>query len=789
MLKNYLLTAWRNIRRNSFYSLLNITGLAIGLAVGILILLWVKDELSCDGFHKNADRMFRVNSHLGAGADAQVWTEAPGGLSVFARTSIPEVAKAVRIIDRGNKFLVSSGAKTFLETNTVYADPDFFTVFDFPLLEGNRAQPFADDHSIVITQSMAAKYFGDTDPMGKVLVFDKKENFTVTGVLADFPANSSINFDIILPMDRLAHIFIASGEIKPPDQDLDNFMYATYLELKPTGSPVAVQQKLTAIYRDKVGADAKSDFFALQPLHDIHLITAGGNGNALSIVRIFTAVAILILVIAGINYVNLSTARSMLRSREVSVRKIIGAGRPQLFFQFVTESALLFLFASLLAFGLILLLLPLYNNVAAKQLVFSLKDPSVWLIIGCTIAGTLIAASIYPALLLSAFRPIDALRGKIASLGVSNASFRKILVVTQFACSVGLIISTVVIRDQLSYIREKNLGFDQSQVLSVRMREGMRNHYKAVANELRQLPSARYVAAASGELPGMGNTTGSARWEGKDNSKTFLLTFAGINENFIPTLKMRLAAGSNFTGSPADSTHYILNEAAVKATGMKNPIGKTFVLHQIRGTIIGVVKDFNYTSLKEEVHPLIFTYDSAACVLYVRTRPGQAAESVAAVRHFWQQYDGAYPFSFTFLDDNFDKLYRADQRIGTLFNVFALVAVIISCLGLFGLATYSAQIRTKEIGIRRVLGASVTHVTSLLARDFIALIALAFLIAAPVAGYLMTGWLHNYAYRTHLTVGIFAGTALMILALALLTVCTQAIRAALANPVKSLRTE
>ena len=788
MLKNYFLTAWRNIRRNSFYSLLNIAGLAIGLAVGILILLWVKDELGFDRFHKQADHIYRVNSHLGTGADAQVWTEAPGPLAVFARHSIPEVAKAVRVINRGNKYLVASGATAFLETNTVYADPDFFTVFDFPLLEGNRAHPFTDDYSIVITKSMAGKYFGNTDPIGRVLVFDKKDNFTVTGVLADFPANSSINYDIIFPMDRLAHLFAASGEMKPADEDLDNFLYATYLQLKPAGSAAAVQQKLTAIYRDKVGTDARTDFFFLQPLGNLHLITADGNSSALSIVCIFTVVAILILVIAGINYVNLSTARSMLRSKEVSIRKIIGAGRSQLLFQFVTESALLFLFASLLAFALILLPLPLYNNIAAKQLVFSLRDPSVWLVIGCTIAGTLAAASIYPELLLSAFRPIDALRGKIASLGVSNASFRKILVVTQFACSVGLILSTVVIRDQLRYIREKNLGFDQSQVFSVNMRENMQNHYKAVTNELRQLAAVESAAAASGHLPGMGNET-AAWWEGKDGSKMFLLTFAGINENFIPTLKMHLAAGSNFTGSPTDSTHYILNEAAVKAMGMKDPVGKILVLHNIRGTIIAVVNDFNYGTLKEEVHPLILTYDNAARVLYVRTRPDQAAESVAAVRHLWQQYDGAYPFAYSFLDDDFDKMYRSDQRIGMLFNVFALVAIVISCLGLFGLATYAAQIRTKEIGIRRVLGASIPQITGLLVKDFVLLIALAFGIAAPVAGYLMSGWLHNYVYRTQLTVGIFAGTALIILALALMTVCTQAIRAACANPVKSLRTE
>jgi putative ABC transport system permease protein len=789
MLKNYFLTAWRNMRRNSFYSVLNIAGLAIGLAVGILILLWVKDELSFDSFHKQARDIFRVNSHLGTGAGAQVWTEAPGPLAGFARNAIPEVATAVRVINRGNKYLITYGAKSFLETNTVFADANFFTVFDFTLLKGSRTHPFTDDHSIVITRSMAGKYFGDIDPIGKVLVFDKKDNFTVTGVLADFPTNSSLNYDIIFPMDRLAKIFSVSSDMKPMDEDLDNFLYATYLQLKPGRSPKGVEQKLTAIYRDKAGVDAKTDFFTLQRLQNIHLVTAEGNTSAQSIVRIFMVVAILILIIAGINYVNLSIARSMLRAREVSLRKIIGASRPHLFFQFVTESALLFLFASLLAIGLILLLLPLYNIIAAKQLVFSLKDPSVWLILGATIGGTLAAASIYPALLLSAFKPIDALRGKIASLGLSNASFRKMLVVAQFACSVGLIISTFVIRDQLKYIREKNLGFDQSQVISVNMREGMQNHLSAIATELQQLPAVQHIAAATGNLPGMGNETSSAWWEGKDESKTFVITFAGINENFIPALKMGIATGANFTGSPADSTHYILNEAAVSAMGMKDPVGKTFVLHDIRGTIIGVVKDFNYASLKGEVHPLVLTYDSAPRVLYVSTRPGRATECVANLHHFWQQYDGAYPFSYSFLDEDFDKMYRSDQRVGTLFNVFALVTIVISCLGLFGLATYSAQTRTKEIGIRRVLGATVSQVASMLAKDFVVLIALAFVIAAPVAGYLMSDWLHNYAYRTQLSAGIYAGTALIILTLAVMTVCAQAIRAARANPVKSLRRE
>jgi len=797
MIRLNLLTAWRNIRRNSFYSLLNIAGLAIGLAVGILILLWVRDELSFDGFHKNASFIYKIDSHVGSGASAQIWDGAPGPLAVFSRQSIPGVAGAVRILPRWEKLLTTSGPASspdtrpasFLESSSAFVDPDFFTLFDFPLLEGSRSRPFRDDHSLVITRSVAKKYFGNADPLGKTLVIDQKNVFTTTGVLADFPDNSSIHYDLLFPMDFFGH-HLPDSSWKPVDEDLGNYTYTIFLRLQPAASPAAVQQKLSSIYAEKQGSDSKTNFFTLRPLRDIHLVSNGGDHNALSIVRIFAAVAILILVIAGINYVNLSTARSMLRSKEVSVRKMVGAGRPQLFLQFVTESAILFGMASVLAFVLISLLLPLYNNLAAKQLVFRLSDPGVWLVVGCTIIGTLVAASIYPALLLSAFRPIEALRGKFSVAGISNAGFRKILVVTQFTFSVGLILSTIVIRDQLRFIREKNLGFDQSQVLSVNMREGMHDHYQTVINELRRFPSVEGVAASNNTIAGRFNGTGATGWEGKDPSSTFLINFGFIDESFIPTLKLQLAEGKNFSGTPADSGHYILNETAIRKIGMKNPVGKVFSLHGIKGTIIGVVKDFNFKSLKENVAPLVFSYDSAGwTTLYVRARPGQAADAIAAVSQLWQRYDGAYPFSYSFLSDDFDRMYRADQRIGTLFNVFAIVAIIISCLGLFGLAAYSAQVRTKEIGIRRVLGATVIQVTGLLARDFVTLIALSFLIASPVAGWLMSGWLHNYAYRTRLSVWVFAGTAGFILLLALLTICTQTIRAALTDPVKSLRSE
>jgi putative ABC transport system permease protein len=788
MLKNYLLTAWRNLRRNPFYSVINITGLAIGLAVGMLILLWVQDESSYDGFHQNAANIFKINSHLGSGASARVWGGCPGPLYHYSRESVPGVANAVRFQQRYNQFIVAYKDKKFLEKNSAFVDSTFFKVFSFDLLKGRRDKPFADDNSIILTATMAKKYFGDKDPIGATLTFDSTHNFTISGVMADFPANSSIQYDILFPMSLHAHQFGGNGDWHTIDTDLGNYAFDTYVQLDRAANPARVEDLLTQFYREQ-RKDPKSSSFTLQPLTSIHLVAADGNTGALKTVRIFLAIAILILVIAGINYVNLSTARSMIRSKEVGIRKIIGAGRSQLFIQFILESALIFGIAAILAFALIYTLLPLYNTLAGKHLLFDLHNGSVWLLIGATIIGTLAAASIYPALLLSAFRPMEVLKGKF-SFGVSNTAFRKILVVTQFTFSVGLIAATLVIGKQLKFIREMDLGFDKQQVFLIPMRDEMHDHFDAIRNELSQTPGIYGIATAGSSLAAVGNgTTGDTWWEGKDPTKQLLIHATGIDQHFIPLLKIKLIAGANFTGSKADSAHVILNETAIRQAGIKDPIGKKFQLWGTTGTIIGVAKDFNYASLKEAVEPTIFYFEQPSWQLYIKTTGAQAPQAIAAAEKQWNKYIRNYPFQYSFLDADFAKMYVADQRTGILFQVFAVVAIIISCLGLFGLATYTAQIKTKEIGIRRVLGASVTQVTSLLAREFILLVGISLLIATPLAWWSMTQWLQNYTYRTDLNAWIFLATGGSVLFLALATVCIQAVRAALANPVKSLRPE
>ena len=787
MFRNYFKTAWRNLWKHRFYTAINIFGLAIGLAVGIMILLWVQNELSYDGFHANTKNIYKINSHIGSGTSAQVWEWSPSPLAVFAKRSIPEVVNAVRIKWMGN-LLLSNGTNKILETSNAYVDPSFFSMFSFKMLKGNTANPFKDNNSIVITTSTAKKYFGTTDVIGKVLTYHDTVNFTVSGVMEDFPQNSSIHYDMLFPMSLYAKDFGGNGSWKTIDEDLGGYNYFIYLQLKSNASPQVVAQKLSKIFADKKNEDVKTNFFTLQTLTSIHLITADGNSSALQTVRIFLIIAILILVIACINYVNLSTARSMLRSKEVGMRKIIGASKYQLFIQFIVESALLFALATLLAFIIIYLMMPLYNSISGKQLVFNLSDKNVWLVIGCSVLGTLAAGSVYPALLLTSFKPLEVLKGKL-SVGIGAASFRKILVVTQFVFSVVLIIGTIVITKQLQYIKEKDLGYDRTQVFSFALNYEVYIHFKAMYNELLKQPGISGVATSDNGFLGYDNTTGDTYWDGKEEGTTFLIHPNGIDEHLIPLLKMHLVAGKNFTGMPADSAHIILNETAVKQAGIKDPIGKKFTLYQIKGTIIGVVKDFNNVSLKQAIEPTAFYYTKAGGTVYVKTTGKYASKAIAAARKIWKTYSPDYPFAYSFLDDDYNKLYQSDEKAGELIKAFAAIVIIISCLGLFGLITFTAQVRTKEMGIRKVLGASVANITNLLTKEFLLLVMVAFVIAAPLAWLLMHQWLQDFAYRISISWWMIAVAGIAAVLISLITVSFQSIKAATENPVKSLRME
>jgi putative ABC transport system permease protein len=460
----------------------------------------------------------------------------------------------------------------------------------------------------------------------------------------------------------------------------------------------------------------------------------------------------------------------------------------QLFIQFIAETVLLFALATIAALFAVYVLMPLFNTISAKQMVFNLYDPQLWLLIGLVITGTLIASSIYPALLLSSFKPLQALKGKI-SMGISDAAFRKVLVVTQFAFSVILIMGTIVITNQLNYIKSKSLGYDKNHVFAFWMRD-IGNHYYAVKAELLKQPGVLNVTRSNQNIINIGGFTGNTDWDGKQPGQTFIVHPIIIDKNFMSFFKMKLLQGRSFTGSAADSSHYILNEAAIKELGLTDPVGKRFKMGDINGTIIGVVKNFHYTSMKEKIAPSVFWYNpNNYSTIYIKTTGKNAVQAIAAAQEQFKRYNGLYPFSYAFLDEVFNSMYQSEEREGTLFRYFALVAIFISCLGLLGLATYTAQTRTKEIGIRKVMGASVSIIVGMLSKDFIKLVIIAIVIATPLAWFVMQKWLQNYAYRQDIQWWVMVLAAAISLFIAFATISFQSIKAALANPVKSLRSE
>jgi putative ABC transport system permease protein len=791
MFHNYFKTAWRNILKNKFYAAINVTGLTVGLTVGLLILLWVNDEVSFDRFHTKAEQLYHVNAQLGTGSSKQIWDGVQAPIATFGLREVPEIQSAVRLVDVWGYSVFRYQDKILKpgDNGMFYTDPAFFKMFDFKLLKGDRNRPFPTNQSVIITEATAKRFFGDDNPMGKVIKADNKDNFTVSGVLADFPENSTIKADMLFSINLKAAQYSGKDFWKSMDADWGNYYTQTTIQLQPGTSVKAVEDKLTAIHiKNQPGVDASHVRYLLQPLTKMHLYKTDGSEGGMQTVRIFFIVGVLILLIACINYVNLSTARSMLRSKEVSIRKIVGAERRQLFAQFVIETTLFFIIAVVLSFIAVELLMPVYNNISGKNMQFDLLNGSVWKVIGLTIIGTLTAASIYPALLLSSFKPINALKGKL-SLGVGNAMFRKALVVTQFIFSVCLIIGTIIIDNQLKYIRDKDLGYDRSQVFWFGMRD-MQKNYEGARAELMSQPGVQGISTGSDIIVSASNTTGDADWDGKPANMGFLIHPMSIDKNFFSLFKLKMAEGTTFRGEAADSGHYIMNETAIREMGIKDPIGKRFKLWNKDGTIIGVVKDFNFASLKQKIEPFIFYYrPDNNWMMFVKTTGSGAAQAINAAKSQWKKYNAGFPFDYKFMDDEYDKLYKSDERSGSLLSIFAGIAIFISCLGLLGLATYTAQVKVKEIGIRKVLGASVFNITTMLSKDFLALVLLSLVIATPIAWYAMTKWLQDYQYRIGIQWWVFILAGASAILIAFITISFQAIKAALANPVKSLRSE
>jgi putative ABC transport system permease protein len=788
MLKTYFKLAYRNITRDKTYSMINISGLAIGLAASILILLWVQNELSYDQFHTNAGQIYRIASNFGDSKSAANSAGMPGGL----QAELPVIKNTVRV-GKSTPVLLETGGKKFEEKRVFYADASFMDVFSFPLLKGDRATALKQADAILLTQDMATKYFGNQDPIGKIIRKDNQENVIVTGVLANAPANADMQFDFIIPMAALANSF---ADLK--NNTWDNFNLLDYVQLDKTFDPTAVnlaglEKQIDQIFQ-KHSPGTKATF-QLQPLTKIHLAPERlgdleGHGNA-QYVNIFFIIAILILVVACINFMNLATARSARRAKEIGLRKVSGAVRGQLIIQFLSESVFISFLSLLLAVVMVSLFLPIFNDLANRKLTINIMDAKLWLsLFGIALLTGFISGS-YPALFLSGFNPVKVLKGNVKSMG-GNLLFRNTLVVTQFMVSIVLLVGTVVIYNQLKFIKDRNPGFEKANLLYIPMAGDIWNKQQAFKDELAQNPLTSDFAVTSDLPTNLGGWTLNVHWDGKDPRSQLSIPVMTVNEDFVRTFRVKVLTGRSFSKAfKTDSGSYMINEkmAAVMGLTATTAVGKPLSVWDIKGTIVGVVKDFNFKPAQQAIEPLVMPFNKMGGFVVVRTLPGKTTATIQALATISQRLNPAYPFKFDFLDQDLANLYKGEQQMGNIFNLFAALGIFISCLGLYGLSAFMAEQRTKEIGVRKVLGASVFNLVYLLSSGITRLILIAIVIAVPLSWYAVNSWLAGFAYHINVSWLIFLMAALAALGIAWLTVSYESIKAAIVNPIKSLRTE
>ncbi|MCB0567550.1 MAG: ABC transporter permease, partial [Phaeodactylibacter sp.] len=713
MLQNYLKITFRSLLRHRTYTALNVGGMGIGLATGLLLLFWVQHEISFDTFHENAPNLYRVNANV-EGFD--VWENTPQPLATFARHNLPEVALAARVKEMRRIELFKIGEKRFFEKNYGVVDSTFFLAFGFKMVAGDATKPFQDAKSIVLSERAAQRFFGPENPIGKTLEY-KGMALNVSGVMADFPENSSYRFDFVLNNSIFHQRCLENPTscYRMPEENWGNYDFHTWLLLQPGANLEAVGEKCTeALYRNHSDLEEGKIRFSLQPLSTLHLYEANGSPGQIKLVKTFFAIAVLILLLAAMNYVNLATAQATQRVKEVSVRKIIGAERWQLFGQFWTETAVLLTGSLVVALLLIEAAAPFYKALAGKTFGISLLDAGLWKVIGLTFTIVWAMTAIYPALLLSSFRPALALKGAWLPGGKAG-SLRKGLIVMQFAVSAGLLICAFVMRRQLLFMQEKDLGFDVEQVLEFPIWDFTKK-YDFVKAEVEKMPGALAVTAYNGGVFTGWNSTTDLDWDGKPAGLEFVINQLGVAPNFLDFFEIPLVEGQAFDLNLTGQNQILLNETAVNKMGLKSPVsGQSIRFHNEPATIIGVTKDVHMASMKEAIGPNIYCIDPEYLgTVYVKTTASQAQDLVAAIGNFWKANQPDFPFNYEFLDQRYAQLYEKDMQARKLFEAFSLVALLISCLGLFGLAMHAAKRRTKEIGIRKVLGASVLSVAGLL---------------------------------------------------------------------------
>ena len=803
MFSNYFKIALRNLKKNPGYSLINIAGLAIGLACCILILLYVQDELTFDSFHQNADRIYRlVTTQKSPERGERHFPSAMGPVAPALLTEFPEAVKAVRLRDRQDmgRFTVRHGEKSFYEGDYLVAESSFFEVFDFKLLQGDPKTALALPSSVVITEATAKKYFGDENPVGQTLAVERYGDLKVTGLLQNPPRDSHLDFNMLLSFATLE----ANPRWKEFIDSWESDSFITYVLMREKIGVPAFNAKLAALAQKHFNAEQKNSVqLSLQPLRDVHFHSAhlefdrNSRKGEITYIYIFSAIALFVLLIACINYMNLATARSMKRAREIGMRKVVGARQPQLIGQFLGESILLSCLGLFFALVAVELVLPAFNAFADKNLALDFFSNG-WLVssLALLVFGVGIISGSYPAFYLANLSPTHVFKGATKSGGGSQ--LRRGLVVAQFALSIIMIIATVVAYRQIDYIRTKNLGFNEEQLVVVDINSGgTRRNFVSIKNEMKKIAAVKEVSVSS-RVPGEWKNLSQIDVvpEGAATTATHSMYFIGIDAEFLATFEMKLAAGRNLSNEMGtDTSAVIINEAAARLLGWESPLGMELraPANNYRARVVGVVKDFHFQSLHQKIEPLVLGHWNNPIIAIdyftARVATSNLAGTLAALQGVHEQFDQVTPFEYNFLDERLNDFYQTDIRVGKIFGASATLAIFIACLGLLGLAAFIAEQRTKEIGVRKVLGASAGNIVYLLSKDFTKLVLIATVIASPLAYWALQRWLQNFAYHISLGPGTFLLAGFGALLIALLTISFQAIRAALTNPVEALRYE
>ena len=791
MLRNYLTIAWRNFTRQRAFSLINLLGLSVGLTCTFLIGLWVMDELGTDRFHEKGDRLYRVISHLDFGnGDVASWYTSPLALEEVIPDQVPEV-RDMTFLSYNRNHLFTHEGRSFQREGT-YASANFFQHFSYPLAKGDPKSALAEPNSVVISQELASSLFGNdnlSNVLGRTILVNQSTNYQITGILEPLPGNSSLQFDFVIPVkDLLTN--------EPYHMQWGNFNFQGFALLEPGADRIAAGEKISEIAAEKRENDAAS--FELQSIEEAYLYGKFENGEntggRIEYVRIFSIAAFFILLIACINFMNLATARSTKRAREVGVRKVIGAHRSMLIGQFFGEAILMAFLAMVISVIAVEALLPGFGEIMGKDMHFPLNEPKTWLLLlGLSIGAGILAGS-YPALLLSSLNIIDVLRGSNHSIGGGHLNLRRGLVSFQFVLSITLIVSSLVIVMQLDFIQNKNIGLNKDQVLTFRLPDYSTDSKKLIQQQLEAEPGVLSTTFSNMDPINIGNSTTSVSWKGKPEDREPIFHALMVDYDYVETFEIELLAGrSHQRDMASDSTGFLINEAALREAGWADPeeaIGEFYSLWGVDGTVIGVMKDFHIASMYTPIEPTIFAfYPNEANKLFIRLDANRMRESMASIEKIFHGEYPDYPFTYSFLDQEFDKMYTSETRVSKLASLAAALAIFVACLGLLGLAAFSAEQRTRELSIRKVLGASSSQLIALMGKEFTLLVVISFLIATPISFYLLRDWLGQFAYRIELGWWVFTAAGLITLIIAWLTISWQALKAARANPADALRGE